>query len=345
MALLFIDGFDYASAEGARQKWTQVTDNRNSATYFEVTNTNARRAGTYYLKLANSSSSGTSGWVQTAFAAKSTLYIGFAFKKVEAANGIMFMLRDTADTSQCAVEVNADGSFSLYRGTTTLLDTTPVNQCYVGEWNYFEFKLVISDSVGAWEVRKNGASIHTGTGFDTRASAAYTTATTLYLQGPSAYGHCAYDDLYIDDAQFHGDCRVDTLHPTANGTYAQWTPLAGQNYENVDEVSPDNDTSYNSTVTAGAIDTYVMDNLSALGSTIYGVALNLSLRKTDAGTVICHAMTRIGSTDFEGTTDHNVSDVYRYAQEIYEVNPDDGAAWEEADVNGAEFGVKLDSIT
>jgi hypothetical protein len=48
----------------------------------------------------------------------------------------------------------------------------------------------------------------------------------------------------------------------------------------------------------------------------------------------------VSSTDYEGAS-QNVGTDYRVYREIIEQNPNTTAAWTESEINGAEFGYKV----
>ena len=52
-------------------------------------------------------------------------------------------------------------------------------------------------------------------------------------------------------------------------------------------------------------------------------------------------LTRISSTDYLGSESDQQITEYKVVTSVWDTNPDDSSAWEEADVNGAEFGVKV----
>ena len=81
---------------------------------------------------------------------------------------------------------------------------------------------------------------------------------------------------------FLGDVRVDARYPTAEGANSAWTPLSGtDNALMVDDPGPpytpgggpDDDTTYNSTLTVGAVDTHVIQDAPVTGAVFYGAQL------------------------------------------------------------------------
>jgi hypothetical protein len=74
---------------------------------------------------------------------------------------------------------------------------------------------------------------------------------------------------------------------------------------------------------------------------IKGVQVSARARKTDSATKELAIVTRLGSTDYDGTTQAVASTTYSQYQQIWEKRPSDNADWTIADVNAAEFGLKV----
>jgi hypothetical protein len=83
-----------------------------------------------------------------------------------------------------------------------------------------------------------------------------------------------------------------------------------------------------------------MGDLATTAGTIKGVQYLLSARKDDAGARSIAPVARPATTDRVGTT-VALGASYSYVREIAELNPEDSAAWEIADINGMKYGVKL----
>lgn len=242
--------------------------------------------------------------------------------------------------------INSSRNIEVRNSAFTLLGTTSGVTIATNVWYYFEVKATINSSTGAVEIkidetqRLNLTSQNTQNGANAYAGA-------MKFRQANVVGPY-FDDLYICDTSgsknndFLGDVRIDILRPNAAGTYTDFTPSAGSNHENVDEAyGPDGDTTYNDGANVGDQDSYQMPDLPApAGTTIYGVKTQGTVRKTDAGAMKCKLLTRAGTTDDLGD-EIALSDSFVTHTEIFENNPDDSAAWEDADVNSMEPGVKI----
>jgi hypothetical protein len=140
---------------------------------------------------------------------------------------------------------------------------------------------------------------------------------------------------------FLGDCRVDVIRPNGAGANADFTPSAGSNYENVDEATPDDDSTHNSSGTVGHQDSYALPSLSA-GGTIFGVKSLICIAKDDAGAKGAKILTRSNSTYYKSDEINPPTD-YKSFGKVYQNNPDDSLAWQESDIAGMEVGVEVSS--
>jgi len=244
-----------------------------------------------------------------------------------------------------------------FKHNTNILQVRRINGTILGtgtttlgsQWWFFEIKVYIHDTAGTVEVRLNGNVEILVTGIDTKHQAHNYVPSVGLRSGNS--NPVWRDDLYICNAQgsknndFLGDIRVDALRPNAAGIYTDFTPSAGSNYQNVDEsYGPDDDSAYNQDDILGHQDSYGIGSLPSppVGTTIHGVKSQITVRKVSAGSKQCKLLTRAGTTDDLGNA-ITLSDVFTTHPKIFENNPDDSAAWEDADVNGMEVGAEVTS--
>jgi len=290
--------------------------------------------------------SGTPATIVCGFA----IYLPSETTPVYSPTAIWIRLDDASEGGNTHLKFYINGSrlIEVRNNALTLLGTTSGHTIDGNTWYYIEIKATISDTVGQITINVDEVErLSTMADKDTlNGSNAYVGGVKLGgVNGPTAI---YYDDLYIlDDSgtknnDFLGDVRVDVLRPNGAGTYTDFTPSAGSNYENVDEAfGPDDDTTYNDGSTVADQDSYALENLPApAGTTIYGVKSQITVRKTDAGSRECKLLTRAGTTDDLGDT-IILSDSFTTHTKIFEDNPDDSADWEDADVNGMEVGVEI----
>lgn len=321
MTVLFMDGFDHYASADVYKKWT-------SGAGGAVTNTQ-KRTGTQSLTLTNDS-------VEKAFANCATVCVGAGLFNPNINTITVFTLKDGA-TTQVYLAALSDGSVKAYVGAAVVGTSATGLFSAHNVWNYFEIKVLFHNSAGTIEVWINGVKALDLSGIDTTATAnAY--ANVLRLSDPSIGGN--WDDVYIDDSDVLGPIKIETLYPTGAGATTDFTPLSGDNYTNVDEALQDGDTSYVASDTPGDVDTYAFGNLVTTAGLVKGVQVIAVAKKDDAGAKTIAPVVRPVSTDRVGDT-VTLADSYTQYRQIYNLNPEDSAAWEIADVNGSEFGIKL----
>lgn len=337
MTLLFMDGFDHYATADITKKWTT----NSSATI--STSGGRRSSGALSCAIGNYA-------VKTLSTTYSTIIVGFALKP----NSLSDSWRDILSLFEGATQhltftIKAAGKILIYRGnstTGTLLATGTVT-INTGVWTYVEVKVTINDTTGSTEVRLNGVADSglTLTNTDTRNGGTSGAIDGIWT-GTSSSMSALYDDYYVcstagsTNNNFLGDCRVDTILPTGDGNYTQFTPSTGTAHWSLVDENPPNTTDYVSSATSGDRDSYTFPDLSGLSSqTVYGIQINAAALKSDAGARSLGTMSRLSGADKDGVgTAMSTSLVY--ISEIQETDPT-SAAWTESNVNAAEFGVKV----
>ncbi len=209
--------------------------------------------------------------------------------------------------------------------------------------NYSHLQIrVQTGASGSVQVVLNGSTtIASFTGLNiTAASGTITTITGFWFACPNTgTAYCA-DDFLLCSGGFPGDCRLQTDFPIANEAVA-FTPLANTNWQEVSETAMDSDTSYNSTSTVGARDTFQFTPLALpTGSSILGVFLRCAAAKTDAGTRTYQTvLTGTGGTSL-GTV-ASLSTSYQYQQDNYTSFLSGLGLLTEAGINGFYLGYQL----
>jgi hypothetical protein len=323
MALLFCDSFDhYATGTPTGKLDSAIT-----------IGTGQGRGGTNSGQMTGATTKNLNGNY-------ATVIVGAAVKIGSLGGAAVFRLQDSA-TLHVDLRVTAAGELQVTRNGTQLGISSGAG-ITAGVYYYIEFKATINDATGSFEARLNGTTHVTGSGADTRNGAnAY--ANQLVINTPG--GTSNIDDLYVCDDSgsvnngFLGDIRVVCVRPNGAGNYSQWTPSAGANYENVDDTTPDSDTTYNSEATAGEKDTYAFGAVGVTG-TVKGVQAVAFMRKDDGGARTARMMTRIGGSDYFGGN-LSVLDTYKHFLSVWDQSPATSSAWTTTEIDGAEFGVEL----
>jgi hypothetical protein len=257
-------------------------------------------------------------------------------------------LYDNNNVAQCSLRLGTGGIVSFVRGTSTIIETSTDAIPYA-TWTYLELKVTISDAAGAYELRKDGVDILSGSGVDTKASTTTADAYIVILASGNSMAFYFADVYICDDAgatnnNFLGPCRVDALYPNGNGNSSQWVGQDGNSTDNyllVDETSPDSDTTYVESGTTSNKDTYAFSDISHTPSSIYGVQVTAHARADEAGSRIIGVVTRSAAADYNASTTHALGFNYEHHSTVLETDPATAAAWTKTNLNAAEFGMRV----
>jgi hypothetical protein len=132
-----------------------------------------------------------------------------------------------------------------------------------------------------------------------------------------------------------GIIRIETLFPTSNVSVT-WTPLASTNWVEVSETNMDSDTSYNSQAATG-IDTFGHGTLQSTPTTIFGIGIVSSARKSDVKNLGYRNKLISGGTTSDGVV-NPLATVYQYVRDDYLNDPDTGLPWTGSGVNATNIG-------
>jgi hypothetical protein len=279
----------------------------------------------------------------------STLICGFALKFPSPTYEPILIIGNADRMPQVSIRFVKDGTINVVRGdyNDTLLWQSGAGVYNKLVWNYIEVKVTLHNTTGSVVMRINESEVVSLTNQDTLYTGTINTISKVAFYG---LVNNYFDDLYICDAtgsvnnDFLGDVRIDMLRPSANGTTNNGTASAGSNYECVDEVESNDDTDYVTVDAVDEIELYEIENLPSTSytKTIHGVRSESRLTKTDAGARNVNAVLRLnGSNYVNSRSDYTVPAEYANMLAVWETNPDDAAAFVEADVNSMESGIKV----
>jgi hypothetical protein len=339
VSLRFLDSFDHYVTADLTEKWTT-----NSAAAISA---GSGRRGTAALLIASST------YVEKTLDAQATWIVGCSYR----CTGLPAILRSLiavldAGSIQAQLMLAADGTLQVTRAGNALTDGASTFALAVGTTYYLEFKVTIANSIAAnsCQVRVDGTVVLTvAAGQDTQVTANASGNQIRCGPGSSTSGASwYYDDLYICDgtggvnADFLGDCRVDCLFPNGDGANSAWTPSSGTTHSTlVDESAPNDDTDYLASSTASARETHTLGNLASMTlPLVRGVQHSLSMKKDDAGTRQAKSLLKSGATTQVGSTTHTLSTSYAFYTQMYDTDPNTGAAWTTSAIDALEAGVE-----
>lgn len=351
MALLFMDSFDHYTTVDIIEKYTSAS---GTPTNTQISAGNGRHGSSAIWSEFTAANSTNPIVTKILSPTDATIIIGFALKP-SAVNNLypLFTVGDNA--SWHGGLYGASGNVLEYkRGadyTGTVLGTT--SSLSLGVFTFVEILVTIHDTAGVVTVKFNGTTALSLTGQDTKdlSLAGWTRFGLHSMVGAGGTGssNVYIDDLYVLDGSgsapwnaFLGDVRVDSRNPTGSGATTGWTPSIGSNWQNVDDATPDDDTTYNIATSSGLTDTFVFQDAPVLGAVIYGVQHCINVKKSDAGASTIASVVRHSGTDNVGPN-ITPNTTYGYGLAINQTNPGTGVQWTESGFNAAEFGYKRTS--
>ncbi len=342
MAIRDTEGWDVTSAAQVAAGTAGWTNFNGAVAGYSVV---AGRTGSA-MRLPANSVLGNAGRLQKVIDNQAEWYVGCALRldggAITVTNPILFALLDGTGL-QCELGINLSRQF-LFTRNNTLVQTIAGYAIPTSTWIYVEWHVIINNTTGVWELRVNETLLASFTLQNTRGSTANNFAQLIEFRNNTGGVAMDLDDMYFADGSggqaFLGDCAVQTKLATAAGNSAQWTPSAGTNVSCIDETPPNDDTDYVSSATPGQVDTYAFADLAANSGPPLAVNVVMRARKDDAGSRSIAAVARPATTDRPAAA-ITVSGGYQHYRQLFVTSPETGLAWTRAELNGAEFGVKV----
>jgi hypothetical protein len=255
-----------------------------------------------------------------------------------------------------AVRINQDGTLSLLRQLQGapggyLILANSLQGFTDGIYGYLEIRWTLSTNAstadGSCEIRLNETTILTWAGVLFCSPFAgfpdpprEWTSIRVLGQASAVGGVQRMCDVYLADqtspnGDFLGDIRVAYIRPDGVGASSGWTPLSPPNWSEVNEVPPDDETSYIEATAVGTRDTYEFENV--LGDPVAIQVCNY-VRKTDVAGAGLKVVTRQGGVDYEGPEIGIGSELYSYRLQPYDTQPATGTGWTQAAMDATQWG-------
>lgn len=265
-----------------------------------------------------------------------------------------------------SVRLISHGRVQLFRGNSngdlrnqnwTLMATSDPDLFDNFTWNWVEVKAYIDDTTGECEVRLNGKTVIHMVSADTRNSSNALIPAYCNMGG---FGMGGSNDMtgYIDDFAvwdnlgttcntWMGTNRIKTMLVIANGTTVQstigGTAPAATNWQSVINAAMD-DTKYVyiQDTNVGFYDLYDMDPLVS-APIVHAIQIRVSARQDDATQMVMRTLLKSGATTTEGVSENMAQD-YNFWYTKYELNPNTGFAFTQAEANAIEVGYKFQAL-
>lgn len=319
-ALIFCDSFDhYANITLMQRKWTQVPGGGAIV---------AGRNGNGFQGGATSSPSLTFGPTFT------KLCCGTAYNTQSFSNWIS-VFNDIVSGGLVGLHHVGDGRVFVASnfGNQSPFSTFTMLQ---NQWYYFELQVTSSPPNVLYEVRANGGTILSGSFLGGALN-----FNQLLMILPGGGLTAIIDDLYVTDGEFLGDVNIACLYPNAAGDNSAWTPfVAGANYLQVKEHSPDDFTTYNSSSAINQQDLYNLDNITGFFGTIKGAQALWCVARSAAGVGSVKGALKSGTTTIFDS-EYFPSDVsWLYERAPYRTSPFTTLDWTVPEINALQQGIK-----
>lgn len=249
-----------------------------------------------------------------------------------------FYIRNAAGTEdEYRILINTDSTWTIQRfksSTYTTLGTTSA-AVLIDAAADIDIHVVRNLTTGVFQIFKNGVSVFNFAG-DTDTTSP---PGMVYFEGMiGSTREMNISQLIVADESTIG-WKLATLSPTGNGANTAWT----NDYLNVDEFVYDN-TDFIETNTVGNTETYTNSGINASYSTYNVKAMAVAGRMSnDSGSSVADVqfVVRTGGTNYTSPNASLVKDGTEYSlQYIWNTNPNTASSWTQAQVNGAEIGVR-----
>lgn len=264
--------------------------------------------------------------------------------------GSLMSMRDVDGAYQICLIV-VDGQIRLYRGHPNINGGVIADSGgrTLQPWRsyYVEFRALVADTGGAAQVWVDEVEWISFTGDTQQTSQPGVTSV-----GWGGGNHWRWDDPYVLDTTGTvnnsrlGDVACAGLVVTGAGDAAQFTPVgAASNWDCVDEVPPDDATTYTHSSTLDQRDLHALEDMPQELTDVKAVVLAAKAQKSDAGAAAISLGVKYDSNG-DGTPDTEswgpdapLSVGWAYYRRVFDVHPD-GTGWTRPKVNALQVGYK-----
>ena len=254
-------------------------------------------------------------------------------------------------TAAVQIRWYADGTLRAYCGATEVESASVTSLLSENTWIHIGIDVKLDGSAGWVYVYVDGTE---EIGFDGDTNDGAATLNRFVVGNSSGDGtelwdtYIYYDDVYWNDTASEGAAALPTgyryalITPNADGNYSQYTGSDGDqvnNYLMVDEIPPDDDTTYVSDDTDQNRDSYNMTTYSIpVGSSVASLIPIAKARKESVSSDYGMSLfTRLSSTNADGTK-QTLGTGWGWIFERQTTDPG-GGAWSQADIDGVEVGI------
>lgn len=291
-------------------------------------------------------SSGTSGAMifNTVTSSSVTIHLSYWFYWVGGATYLVSGRDSSGDWDGWGVGLSPNGQLNVFRygdllQERTVYSVSSTDSLTQDAWHYIEIKVNPANS-GSALIKVNGREFINESPIDLVQGG---TPSLLYIGMPTGSkidDFMLFDGTGSDVTDLLGPTLVSTISPDSAGDRTELVPSAGSNWENVDELPNDGDTSYNSSTTVNDGDLYNCTNISNLSSVHFMSVTNYA-RSEDVNPVSIYSLVKSGTTEFTATQFDSFTDTYDFSTAFYYSNEDTAAGWAVGDFSDIQIGIEV----
>jgi hypothetical protein len=333
MALIFFDSFDHYSSTQFTRKWTSATGNSITS---GRTNSGAVTFGTAFLH-------------KTFTSEYPKLVIGTAYRTNGFSNTIVgcYNLRQTGLNSSDGVGIThiGDGRLQFFWKGSPNLFTNPIPNFVMSKdiWYHITLEVVVSRPQSDqgridYSLYVNGEFIHSDFLSRSVSGSDELKFASVNLGGPGGGNSAIHDDVWVTDEENLGDIRIYVIRPNASGDASAWSVSgSANNWEAVDDTSPDDESSYIFAPSVGLKELHNMSNITALGP-IKGAQFLWNANKDEAGIASYTARIKSEGNELNISTDYPSYVSWTYERIPYLKSPFTNNEWTEYEINTIQMG-------
>ncbi len=274
----------------------------------------------------------------------------------QATNEWFISLVDSSFTViQMQLRIREHGKLFIYKGdgTTNLGGTAAGKKRFLNNtWYFIEWQFYLANSIPANSniVRVDGVEWGNLDATTDTSNGGNNDFGRFNFAGTAGLRY--FDDIYfntltgVNNKTFLGPCYVQTLFPTgdAAATFVGQDGDSLDNYLNVDDTTPDEDTTHNRSDASNARDRYHFGDLVGTFSSVFGIDV-VSRAKTNqvSPTVKWRNFAHVSGNTYDQTL-KNLTSSYKFYQDIVELNPETSGPWSVDSVNQSQWGVQYNGV-
>lgn len=230
---------------------------------------------------------------------------------------------------------------SLYRSTTNVLQGSVALD--EDAWTFVEVEIDVSYTAGTCRIYVDGSMTDEWTSQQTARTSSPAAIGFEIGMYSSSYSHWAagwkITDVYIDDDEVRGISQAPYQPSKTAGSSAGFTPSAGDNEDNVDDIGNDGDSTHNESTTPGTKDSLGHGTTHTLAPiAIIPVACVRSFAGQAAGVQI--GVYSDSTEDLCDTQQTNEENWGWLKGDVYETDPATASAWDVDGIDAAETVIK-----